>query len=93
MIKNIIFDLGGVVLKYDIRNYLTSIGIDESEQEIYKKLIWSSEEWQKGDSGTITYEELIERLSNKYPMDTKIRYILENKNCVHLQFSFEDGRS
>ena len=80
MIKNIIFDLGGVVLKYDIRNYLTSIGIDESEQEIYKKLIWSSEEWQKGDSGTITYEELIERLSNKYPMDTKIRYILENKN-------------
>lgn len=80
MIKNIIFDLGGVVLKYDIKSYLTFIDIPKEEQEIYKKLIWASEEWQKGDSGNITYEEIIENLCNKYPTDEKIRYILENKN-------------
>lgn len=80
MIKNIILDLGCVLLKYDINAYLTSIGIPEEEHTTYKKLIWASEEWQKGDSGTITYEEIIERLCNKYPLDTKIKYILENKN-------------
>ena len=67
MIKNIIFDLGGVVLKYDIKSYLTSIDIPKEEHETYKNLIWASEEWQKGDSGNITYEEIIENLCNKYP--------------------------
>ena len=80
MIKNIILDLGCVLLKYDINYYLASIDIPEEEHATYKKLIWASEEWQTGDSGTITYEEIIERLCNKYPLDAKIKYILENKN-------------
>jgi len=39
MIKNIIFDLSGVLLSYDIKKYLTSIGTIE-EQDTYKQLIW-----------------------------------------------------
>lgn len=80
MIKNIIFDLSGVVLKYDIKKYLTSIGIDVKDQDTYKKIIWSSKEWNDSDAGKITYEEIVESLSSRYPEYNKIRYILENKN-------------
>lgn len=80
MIKNIIFDLSGVLLKYDIKKYLTSINIAEDEQEIYKKLIWGSEEWLKGDAGKMSYEEITDSLCRKYPKHEKMRYILENKN-------------
>lgn len=80
MIKNIIFDLSGVLLKYDIAKFLTSIGIEEKEQNLYKKIIWSSEEWNKGDAGKISYTKIIESLCNRYPEYNKIRYILENKD-------------
>lgn len=80
MIKNIIFDLSGVLLKYDIPKFLTSIGIRQEEQEIYQKLIWNSEEWLQGDRGEITYEEIISSLANRYPEYNQIRYILEHKD-------------
>ncbi len=80
MIKNIIFDLSGVLLDYDISKYFASIGLTEQDAKIYKPLIWGSNEWLLGDKNLITYNELINSLVKKYPKHTKMRYILENKN-------------
>jgi len=90
MIKNIIFDLSGVLLNYDINNYLTYIGLTKEEIKNYKPLIWGSKEWLQGDLGAMTYEEITNSLVIKYPKYKKIRYIMENKNNDLLLSEKED---
>jgi len=80
MIKNVVFDLGGVLLDYHVSHYLTHIGLSEEEIKQYKPLIWQSEEWQEGDAGLLSYEEVTDKLCHKYPEYPKMRYILENKD-------------
>lgn len=81
MIKNIIFDLGGVLLDFKPENYLKHIGVNEEEAKLFKKLIWGSEVWFKGDRGDMNYEQLTDSICEHNPKYAKkLRYILENKD-------------
>ena len=55
MIKNIIFDLGNVLLNFEAKKYLGS-KIPLEKIEIIYKGIFQSEEWISLDRGTITEE-------------------------------------
>ena len=44
MIKNIIFDLGGVLIDFIPEKYLKHIGLNDEEIKLYKKMIWG---WQR----------------------------------------------
>lgn len=97
MIKNIIFDLAGVLIDFNVKNYLKHIGIKENEMDLFIKLIWGSEEWLKGDKGDYSPEDTINAICKKNPNYSKqLRYILENKdnhfilseipaNCLYLK--------
>lgn len=62
MIKNVIFDLGNVLLKFDPIGYLrTKIDDENRVQQIYHE-IFLSEEWLMLDRGIITQEEAVERI-------------------------------
>lgn len=62
MYKNIIFDLGNVLLSFNPKEYLNS-KIGENRIERVFKEIFLSKEWVKLDEGTITEIEAIEAIS------------------------------
>lgn len=97
MIKNIIFDLGGVLIDLKPENYLKHIGLDEEEIPLFKKLIWGSKEWAKTDTGDLNYTQFTDIICENNPAYAKkLRYVLENKdnsfilseipeNCVYFR--------
>lgn len=66
MIKNIVFDLGNVLLDFNPLDYLKAKGIEDSVKckEIFNE-IFKSEEWLMLDRGTITEEEAIRVLCER----------------------------
>ncbi|MVX62469.1 HAD-IA family hydrolase [Clostridium chromiireducens] len=78
MIKNIIFDIGNVMLEFDPKTYVKSkIGEDKLE-EIYK-CIFQSEEWPMLDRGVITEKEAIKNIvSRNFENEILINMVLEN---------------
>jgi putative hydrolase of the HAD superfamily len=53
MIKNVVFDIGNVLLNFEPKEYVRSKVIEEKVEEIYES-IFKSEEWPMLDRGTIT---------------------------------------
>lgn len=81
MIKNIIFDLGGVLMEVNPENYLKYIGFNDEEAQLFKNLIWGSEQWRKGDRGDINYQQITDSICENNPKYyEKLRYALENKD-------------
>lgn len=77
MIKNIIFDIGNVLLKYEPVEYLKTKNLTlEQVIEIHEQ-IFKSEEWIMLDRGTITEEEAKMRIVNRH---------LENEQLIHQAF-------
>lgn len=59
MYKNIIFDLGNVLLDFNPEEYLKKKIIEADKISEVHKQIFQSEEWQMLDRGTITEEEAV----------------------------------
>ncbi len=57
MYRNIIFDLGGVVVEWNPRDFLMDYFLNKHTEEIVFDLTFGSETWQKLDLGVITREE------------------------------------
>ncbi len=64
MYKNVIFDLGNVLLDFNPRGYLKSKISDNKLEDVFKA-IFSSEEWVMLDRGTITEKEAINNIINR----------------------------
>ncbi len=77
MIKNIVFDLGNVLLDFKPEEYLQQNYSDsELIEELYRKL-FSSPEWEGLDRGTLTRQEAVEKLGAKHPeLKPEIKEIL-----------------
>ena len=87
MIKNIIFDLGGVLIDFIPEKYLKHIGLNDEETNLYKKMIWGCKEWYLGDRGILSYSEIIDEICKNNPSySDKLRYILGNKNNDYILF-------
>ena len=72
MIKNIVFDLGNVLLSFKPLEYLRTKVTDERKIEQLHKEIFSSEEWLMLDRGIITEEEAINRLCDRNPHNSEL---------------------
>ena len=78
MIKNVVFDIGKVLIRFEPRIYIGR-NVDDKEAEIVYKAVFMGEEWVKLDRGTLTDEEAIEIVCKKYPKNEKcIRDIMLN---------------
>lgn len=67
MIKNIIFDLGNVVLKLKWDIVLDKYSNNIEDKQLLESVIFDSEEWQKLDAGTIEKTNAINIMISKLP--------------------------
>lgn len=56
MYRNIVFDLGGVVVEYTPRDFLVNMFFHERTEKKLFDAVFGSEEWQLLDKGEITWE-------------------------------------
>ena len=76
MYKNIIFDLGNVLLSFNPKDYLKSKISEDRIDNVYKA-IFQSEEWVMLDRGTITEKDAINRIierNNTYRDDINLAF-------------------
>ena len=74
MIKNIIFDFGNVIGRFDYKECISHFTTNEEEKNFLEEYVINSPEWLGYgymDSGFITYDSIIklinDRTNNKYP--------------------------
>lgn len=71
MIKNIIFDFGNVIIKWDVYGILKSYNISDDELKILEKAIFQSEEWNKLDEGLLDIEDAEKVFESRVPSELK----------------------
>ncbi len=67
MIKNIIFDMGNVLLSYDPDVCLKCFVEKEADREIIKRELFMGPEWVEGDLGLLTDAERFDKVSRRVP--------------------------
>ena len=67
MIKNIIFDMGNVLLQYDPGVCLHHFVEQEEDRALIRRELFEGTEWVEGDLGHITDEERFDGVSRRVP--------------------------
>ena len=67
MIRNIVFDLGNVLLDFEPESYLEKLGYSGEIKDKLKAEIFETEEWLMLDRGTISQEKAVEKWQQRNP--------------------------
>ena len=67
MIRNIIFDMGNVVIRFDRENFMDRLGVSVDDRELLMREVFLSPEWVMMDRGTLTDEQASEALCPRLP--------------------------
>ena len=84
MLKNIIFDLGNVVLKLNWDIVLDKYVENNDDKKMLENVIFNSEEWQKLDEGTIEKTIAINNMFSKLPERLYA-------SCIDIMKNWQDG--
>jgi putative hydrolase of the HAD superfamily len=87
MVKNIIFDIGNVLIKFDPLAYLVEKYEDFETVMILYREVFQSEEWALLDEGLIDEDEAVRRVSDRIP---EYREIVEKLIKTWEYFLIED---
>ncbi len=78
--KNIVFDVGHVLLSYRWKGLMIDYGLTPNEAEEFYNITCRDPLWAEFDYENIPYEDVIEMLVKKHPgHEPEIRYFFENK--------------
>ena len=67
MRKNIIFDMGGVLLRFDPDYFISRLGITGVDADLLRREVFRSADWVRMDRGTLTDEEGVRRVCARLP--------------------------
>ena len=67
MIKNIIFDMGGVLIRWKPEEMLRGFDLSPEEKEIINRELFKSIEWIQQDRGVITNDEILKAVFARVP--------------------------
>lgn len=70
MIRNIIFDMGNVLVRFDPNRFAAKATADPITQDLLVKEIFGSTDWIRFDGGLLSKGELKERVCQRLPKDT-----------------------
>lgn len=66
-VRNIIFDLGMVLVNVRYREYMQDLGFTEEEQEFFSEQVVFSDTWKLMDEGVRTQEQVVALFQEAYP--------------------------
>ena len=85
MIKNIIFDLAGVIFDFNPKKYIQNFGYDEKNTEILLKEVFWGKEWMElATKPKGTFKEVKEKIKKRIPEYSKEIDELENGNWLSI---------
>lgn len=89
MIRNIIFDLFGVIARFDTEGYYALHGISPSDQAILQREVFRSLEFAMGDRGTISEEASADAICARIPdrLHEAVRDFIYRRNRALLPIS------
>ena len=67
MIKNILFDMGQVLIRFDQKFFIQRLGIEDADMELLLREVYRSVEWVQMDRGSLREEEAFERIRARLP--------------------------
>ena len=67
MIKNILFDMGNVLIHFDRKVFLDRLDVTEKEKNLLLREVFLSVEWVQMDRGTLTEPEAEKRMCQRLP--------------------------
>ena len=77
MIKNIIFDLGNVLISYQPEEYLKKFNLDEGQRQAVMQGVFKSKYWAELDRGTITEQDAVDKFCEYTPQaENAIRKVM-----------------
>ncbi len=85
MIKNIIFDVGEVLLGYRWKAMLMEYGLAEEQAHEVGETMFGDPLWNMLDLATLTVEEITEKFQKKYPEQAEaIAWFIQNGEKMHV---------
>ena len=84
-IRNVVFDVGNVLMDYNWPDYLKSFGFDKEKYERLADVIFRSTTWNERDRGGKEEEEYIQAMVKEAPeYESEIREIMRRSyECIH----------
>jgi putative hydrolase of the HAD superfamily len=80
MIRNIIFDLGNVLLSWKPEEYFIASGLPENKRKTILNDVFRSREWLLVDNGDITTDEAVNAISSRSELsESEIRYAFNSR--------------
>lgn len=67
MIKNVVFDMGNVLIRYAPKDFIQTFTSNTEHQKLLLNEIFYADLWQQYDRGTITKEEIVKKASKRLP--------------------------
>ena len=92
MVKNIVFDLAGVLIDFNPRKYLKHIGFDDKKIELFNTIIFNSEEWKKFDQNIYNVKDMFKELLKNYPQyQNEINLISNSLDYNYILFEIKEN--
>lgn len=69
MIKNLVFDVGNVLMSYDAEAYMKRLGFDEKTRDVVSRAMFQNPLWDETDRGVMSDRELEEGFVRNAPAE------------------------
>ncbi len=86
MIKAVVFDIGGVLEKFEWEAYLSKY-FDDRTIEVLTGATWKNPCWREFDVNNIPFEEIVNKMISSFPdYEKEIRFVFEHLGeCISIQ--------
>lgn len=92
MIRNIIFDVGKVLVNYQWRPYMDTFGFTEDVYQRVEQAVFLNPDWILGDMGAVTPDEWLNLMISKEPaLEKEIRAVYDGFGAVIEKFPYTDA--
>ncbi len=67
MIRNVIFDMGNVLIRFDPMYFMERLGIQGDDKPLLMREVFQSLEWSRMDRGSLTDEDAVKLICRRVP--------------------------
>ena len=87
MIRNVVFDIGGVLVGFDWPGYIKKYGFEPEKAEAISRALISGPVWKELDRGVWTMDQLLEGFASLAPQyrEDVLKVFLNSGACIYRQ--------